>query len=148
MVIPGNVILISSHKSACQEPKQPEQLRAAPCPTTPIHGTGRVSSSLPRSPARKCSCRCSAQRTHLISYVTILALSKEPLNSGDTACSQAADSEWPGSRWAFQVKKRFLDRCGFAGNSSFSSSLQRCDQALSWRDWGTAERVHKGAEDW
>lgn len=34
VVIPGNVILILSHKSACQEPKQPEHLGAAPqgCP--------------------------------------------------------------------------------------------------------------------
>lgn len=49
--------------------------------------------------------------------MTILALSKEPLNSGDRACSQAADSEWPGSRWAFQVSKCFSDRCGLQGTA-------------------------------
>lgn len=57
------------------------------------------------------------QRMHLISCVTILALSKEPLNSGDTACSQAADFEWPGSRWAFQERKCFFDRCGLQGTA-------------------------------
>lgn len=124
MVIPGNVILISSHKSACQEPKQPEQLRAAvPYHSHPRHG--RASSSLPGSPALvqlplfsllgALYAEALGNRMHLISCVTILALSKEPLNSGDKACSQAADSEWPGSRWAFQVRKCFSDRCGLQG---------------------------------
>lgn len=34
VVIPGNVILILSHKSACQEPKQPEHSGAAVPPTS------------------------------------------------------------------------------------------------------------------
>lgn len=45
MVIPGNVILILSHKSACQEPKQPEQSGA----TVPARSSPHRVRPLPRT---------------------------------------------------------------------------------------------------